>query len=174
MDGDDEFAGGAVTGIGDNCAMGDENYRVGRFVLAQDDPPQWCGSHATALAELTSGVKTGHWIWYVFPQVAGLVAAHGHDPSAMSVRYAISGLDEARAYLAHPKLDERLHACIDAVLAAPTTTARELVGRDAGKVQASMTLFLRADPSDPAFQAVLDKYFDGKPDPVTDRLLGLA
>ena len=166
--------GGVVTGVGDNGAMGDENYRVGRFVLAQDDPPQWCGSYESALAELRAGEKTGHWIWYVFPQVDGLVAAHGHEPSAMSVRYAVSGLDEARAYLAHPKLPERLHACIDAVLAAPAATARQLVGRDAGKVQASMTLFLRADPSDPAFQAVLDKYFGGQPDPVTDRLLELA
>ncbi len=166
--------GGAVTGLGYKGSMGEENYRVGRFVLAQDDPPQWCGSHTTALAELRAGEKTGHWIWYVFPQVDGLVAAHGHEPSAMSVRYAVSGLDEARAYLAHTKLHERLHACIDAVLAAPAATARQLVGRDAGKVQASMTLFLRADPSDPAFQAVLDKYFGGQPDPVTDRLLGLA
>lgn len=154
--------------------MGDDDYRVGRFVLAQDDPPAWCGSHTTALAELRAGKKTGHWIWYVFPQVDGLVAAHGHEPSAMSVRYAVSSLDEARAYLAHPKLHERLHACIDAVLAAPATSARELVGRDAGKLRASMTLFLRADPSDPVFQQVLDKYFDGTPDPVTDRLLGTA
>jgi uncharacterized protein (DUF1810 family) len=153
--------------MGDNGGMGDENYRVGRFVQAQDDPPAGCGSYGSALAELRAGRKTGHWIWYVFPQLE-------LGSSAMSVRYSVSGLDEARAYLAHPTLRERLHACMDAVLDAAAATARELVGDDAWKLRSSATLFLRADPDDARYQAVLEKYFGGQPDAATDQRLGTA
>lgn len=147
--------------------MGNEEYRVGRFVLAQDDPPAWCGTYRMALAELADGRKTSDWIWYVFPQLE-------LGTSTMSVRYAISGLDEARAYLAHPKLRDRLHRCVDAVLAAPAVTAADLMGDDDRKLRSSMTLFLRAEPEDPRYQAVLDRYFAGMPDRATDELLGLA
>ena len=147
--------------------MGEENYRIGRFVLAQDDPPAYCGSIDSALDELRAGRKTGHWIWYVFPQLE-------FGSSSMSVKFSISGLDEARAYLAHPKLRERLHQCVDVVLASPVASASDLVGNDTAKLRSSMTLFLRAEPDDPRYQAVLDKYFKGAPDPATDERLGLT
>ena len=147
--------------------MGEEDYRVGRFVLAQDDPPAGCGTWKSALAELQAGRKTGHWIWYVFPQLE-------FGSSAMSVRYSISGLAEARAYLAHPKLRDRLHQCTDAVLASPAASASDLVRDDAAKLRSSMTLFLRTEPEDSRYQAVLDKYFGGVPDAATDERLGRA
>lgn len=131
-----------------------------RFVSAQD------GVYDRALAELRAGRKHGHWMWFVFPQIAGL------GMSTTSQHYAIASLDEARSYLAHPVLGPRLRECAAVVAASDAPSAEELFGGiDAVKLRSSMTLFHRADPDDPTFPAVLDKYFNGDPDPATDQRL---
>jgi uncharacterized protein (DUF1810 family) len=135
-------------------------YDLDRFVIAQ--------RHAFdgALAELRAGRKTGHWIWFIFPQVAGL----GH--SEMSRFYAIGSLEEARAYLADPVLGPRLRACAEAMLAVAGRTAVEILGPvDATKLRSSMTLFHHAAPDEALFGQVLDRYFAGVPDPATEALL---
>jgi uncharacterized protein (DUF1810 family) len=131
-----------------------------RFVEAQD------GGHAyeRAIAELRAGRKTGHWMWFVFPQLAGLGRSH------MSQRFAISSLDEARAYLAHPVLGPRLIECA-ATLAAADSPAEEILGTvDAMKLRSCMTLFARAATKKPVFGEVLTRHFDGA-DPLTLELL---
>ena len=134
-----------------------------RFVSAQDAR----GTYDAALAELRAGRKTSHWMWFVFPQLAGL------GLSEMSRRYAIASLDEARAYLAHPVLGPRLQECARALLGLDGRTATEILGPvDAVKLRSSLTLFARAAPEDPLFGEVLDRYFDGRPDDATDALLG--
>lgn len=139
-------------------------FRLARFLDAQDG-----GVHDRALAELRRGRKTGHWMWFVFPQVAGL------GMSATSRHYAVSGLDEARAYLAHPVLGARLREAAEVVAASSVPSAEALLGGiDAVKLRSSATLFLRADPDEPRFAAVLERYFDGRADDATDRLLGAA
>jgi uncharacterized protein (DUF1810 family) len=131
-----------------------------RFVEAQD--PVW----PDVVAELHAGRKQTHWIWFVFPQLRGL----GH--SWASTHYGIADLDEARAHLAHPILRARLTEAIDLLLAAPGTDPERILGGiDATKVRSSMTLFHRADPSEPRFGAVLDRFYGGSPDPVTDERL---
>lgn len=133
-------------------------YRLERFVAAQDRG----GTYELAVAELRRGAKTGHWMWFVFPQVAGL------GFSAMSREYAISGLDEARAYLRHPVLGPRLRECARVVADAKATTAEKIFGSvDAMKLRSSMTLFAAADPDEPVFADVLAKYFDGARDDAT-------
>jgi uncharacterized protein (DUF1810 family) len=118
------------------------------------------------LEELRRGRKTSHWMWFIFPQAAGL----GH--SAMSERYAIHSLDEARAYLAHPLLGARLRECAGLVLEVKGTTAEVVFGPiDAKKLRSSMTLFNRAAPDEPVFRHVLDQWFGGIADPMTDALL---
>lgn len=159
--------GFAVTVVGYKGLMGEIDYRLGRFVLEQNEPSFGHDTYDNALQQLKDGHKCTHWMWYVFPQLE-------FGTTATSKKFSISGLEEARAYLAHPKLRTRLHDCVDAVLASPTPTAAALVGDDAAKLKSSMTLFLRADPEDPRYQAVLDKYFGGKPDAATDKRLGLA
>ena len=130
-----------------------------RFVEAQD------GVYDDALAELSAGRKRTHWMWFVFPQIAGL----GSSPTAQ--RYAIRSLDEARAYLAHPVLGPRLRACAEALLAVQGRSAREIFGSpDDLKLRSSMTLFARAADDPAPFQAVLDRYYDG-PDRLTLQLL---
>jgi uncharacterized protein (DUF1810 family) len=142
-----------------------DRYDLGRFVAAQDSG----GTYERAVAELRAGAKTGHWMWFVFPQVAGL------GLSAMSRRYAVSSLDEARAYLRHGVLGPRLRECAGIVAASPArSAARILGGIDAVKLRSSMTLFLRADPDEPIFARVLERYFDGVPDPETDRRLTIG
>jgi uncharacterized protein (DUF1810 family) len=132
-----------------------------RFLTAQQS------SYDGALAELRRGRKTGHWIWFVFPQIAGL------GRSSTSQHYAIRSLDEARAYLAHPVLGARLREVSAVVLATTGRTAEDIFGWiDAMKLRSSMTLFLRADPGEPVFQQVLDRYFGGVPDKATDAQLG--
>lgn len=132
-----------------------------RFVSAQ------AGVYETALAEIRNGAKRTHWMWFVFPQLRGL----GSSPTAQ--RYAIRDLAEARAYRAHPLLGPRLLECAEAVAESAVPTAERLFGYpDDLKLRSSMTLFHRAAPEDPVFQRVLDRYFDGKPDPRTDELLG--
>jgi uncharacterized protein (DUF1810 family) len=134
-----------------------------RFVTAQDAG----GTYQRALAELRAGRKTSHWMWFIFPQIAGL----GSSP--MAHRYALSGLAEARAYLDHPVLGPRLRDCTAAVADAEAdATADRILGPvDAMKLRSSMTLFAAAAPDEPGFAAVLARYFDGQPDQATvDRL----
>lgn len=120
------------------------------------------------LDELARGRKESHWMWFVFPQVAG------QGRSETSRRYAIRSLDEARKYLAHPVLGERLRRCTRALLQTTATRAEQIFGSvDARKLRSSMTLFHRADPGEDIFRQVLVRWFEGKPDPETDRLLGL-
>jgi uncharacterized protein (DUF1810 family) len=104
-------------------------------------------------------------MWFVFPQIAGL----GRSPIAQA--YAIADLSEARAYLAHPVLGHRLIECAEIVASLEGSTAEQIFGGiDAMKLRSSMTLFTRADPDQPVFTAVLDRYFDG-PDPETEKRL---
>jgi len=138
----------------------DDPYELQRFVAAQDAG----ASYEQAAAELRRGHKTSHWMWFVFPQIAGL----GHSPVARM--YAISGLAEAQAYLAHPVLGPRLAECAAIVGGLSGRTAEQIFGGiDALKLRSSMTLFLRAAPDQPVFRQVLDQYFGGKPDPATDQ-----
>jgi uncharacterized protein (DUF1810 family) len=130
-----------------------------RFVDAQD------GVIERALDELEAGRKRTHWMWFVFPQLRGL------GRSEMAHRYGIDGLAEAQAYLAHAELGPRLLRAVDAVVAAPGSAAEILGEIDAKKLRSSATLFLRAKPAEPRFQAVLDRFFGGEPDPMTDALL---
>ena len=134
-------------------------FHLQRFVDAQNAS----GTYDHALAEVRRGRKVTHWMWFVFPQVAGL------GSSAMSRRYAIATMDEARAYLDHPILGPRLIESATAVFDAHAASAEQLLGGiDARKLQSSMTLFLHADPATPIFQRVLDRYFEGRTDPATD------
>lgn len=127
-----------------------------RFVDAQ------AGVYETALAELRRGRKTSHWMWFVFPQIAGL----GRSPNARL--YAIADLDEARAYLAHPVLGPRLLACVETINALPGDDAHAVFGEpDDLKLRSCLTLFAAAAPDELAFQLALAKYFDGLPDPLT-------
>jgi uncharacterized protein (DUF1810 family) len=130
-----------------------------RFVNAQDGG----GTYRRAVAELRNGRKASHWMWFIFPQIAGL----GH--SAMAQAYAISDLAEARAYLAHPVLGPRLIECAEIVAAHQGLSAEQIFGGiDAMKLRSSMTLFGYVDPDQEIFQQVIDQYFDG-PDPQTER-----
>ena len=138
----------------------DGSFDLERFVAAQR------GSYDQALLELTAGDKRSHWMWFVFPQLAGL------GMSAMAQRYAISGLDEARAYLQHPVLGERLRDCTAAVNAVTGRTAHQVFGSpDDMKFRSSMTLFGRAAPENLAFRAALTRYYGGEEDPRTLALL---
>jgi uncharacterized protein (DUF1810 family) len=135
-------------------------FDLARFVAAQE------GVYDGALAELRRGLKTGHWIWFIFPQIAGL----GSSPTAQ--RYAITGLDEARAYLAHPVLGPRLRECARTVAELADRTAEQVFGElDAMKLRSSMTLFHRADPDEPVFASVLAHFYGGVADEATDRRL---
>jgi len=133
-------------------------YRLDRFTQAQDQD----GTYERAVAELRAGRKMSHWMWFVFPQIEGL------GFSAISKRYAISSLDEARAYLTHPVLGPRLITAATIVAGTEGKSAEQIFGSvDALKLRSSMTLFGAADPDQPVFKKVLDKYFNGTPDEVT-------
>jgi uncharacterized protein (DUF1810 family) len=139
-----------------------DDFDLGRFVDAQDRGDTF----GHALEELRAGRKRSHWMWFVFPQIAGL----GH--SAMAQRYAISSLEEARAYLAHPVLGDRLRECARVLLDLPGGDAEAVLGGiDAVKLRSSMTLFHRAAPGEPLFAQMLDRYFDGARDDATERRL---
>jgi uncharacterized protein (DUF1810 family) len=132
-----------------------------RFVQAQDSG----GTYQQAVAELRSGRKTTHWMWFIFPQIAGL------GRSAMAQAYAISDLAEAQAYLAHPILGPRLIECAEIVAAQQGRSAEQIFGGiDAIKLRSSMTLFAHATPDQTIFQQVIDQYYDGQ-DPETARRL---
>jgi uncharacterized protein (DUF1810 family) len=141
----------------DRDAAGDP-YRLERFLSAQDSG----ATYQRALAELRAGRKTSHWMWFIFPQVAGL------GLSAMARRYAISGVAEARAYLGHPVLGPRLRECAGAIAAVDDSTADRILGPvDAMKLRSCVTLFAAAAPEEPSFCAVLTRYFDDRPDEAT-------
>jgi len=133
---------------------------LSRFLAAQHDV------YPRALAELRAGDKRSHWMWFIFPQIAGLGRSH------MAQRYAIRDLDEARAYLAHPVLGSRLGECTAAVLAhAGKRTAEAIFGGiDSVKLRSSMTLFEAAGGGEP-FAQLLDTFFAGTRDAETLRLL---
>ncbi|MHB2210233.1 DUF1810 domain-containing protein [Methylobacterium sp. CM6257] len=136
-------------------------YDLDRFVEAQ------AGVYPRVLAELQAGEKRSHWMWFIFPQIAGL----GSSP--MAQRYAIGSLDEARAYLGHPLLGERLRACTRAVNAVSGRSAHAIFGSpDDMKFRSSMTLFARAAPDEPLFAEALARYFGAQPDPRTLAKLG--
>jgi uncharacterized protein (DUF1810 family) len=131
-----------------------------RFVDAQDHV------YGRVLDELRSGAKRSHWIWFVFPQLRGL----GRSSTAM--RYGISSLDEAQAYVAHPVLGPRLRECTRLVAAIDGRSVDQIFGwPDNLKVRSSMTLFARATDDNAEFRAVLDKFYNGDDDPATVELL---
>jgi len=138
-------------------------HRLQRFEVAQDRGR----TYAAAVGELRAGRKTSHWMWFVFPQIAGL----GQSP--MSKTYAISSLAEAQAYLAHPVLGGRLVECSRILTElSGRHTAQEIFGAiDAMKLRSSMTLFARAAPDNPLFAQVLDQYFGGASDEATETRL---
>ena len=128
-----------------------------RFVGAQDG-----GVYEQALRELRAGAKRGHWMWFVFPQVAGL------GRSSTAQHYALSGLEEARAYLAHPVLGPRLVECAQALLELSGRDPVRVLGSvDAVKLRSSMTLFEVAAPDERVFAEVLERWFDGERDEAT-------
>ncbi|WP_432573620.1 DUF1810 domain-containing protein [Kineococcus sp. SYSU DK005] len=139
----------------------DDPFDLQRFVEAQE------GTYERALAEIAAGRKTSHWMWWVFPQVAGL----GSSPT--SQRYAVSGLPEAQAYLAHPVLGQRLRECARVLLDLPGRDPVAVFGEvDAAKLRSSMTLFAATDPEEPTFDAVLEGFFGGERDGLTEDRLG--
>jgi uncharacterized protein (DUF1810 family) len=140
---------------------GSDPFELDRFVVAQ------AGVHEAALLEVLGGRKVGHWMWFVYPQLTGL------GRSEVSRFYGIASLAEARAYLGHPVLGPRLREAAAAVLAAPARLSAEAIFGpiDAQKLRSSMTLFHRADPAEPLFTAVLERFFEGRPDALTDDLL---
>ena len=142
--------------------MAGDPYGLRRFVDAQDQG----NTYEQALRELRAGRKRSHWIWFVFPQIAGL----GHSPMART--YAIVSLAEATAYLDHPVLGPRLLECARALLAVAGSSAMEILGEvDAVKLRSSMTLFAAAAPNEPLFREVLDRFYGGEEDPATRQVL---
>ena len=140
--------------------VSDVDLGLDRFVQAQ------AASFDHALAELQSGHKRSHWMWFIFPQLAGLGA------SALSQRYAIQSLAEAEAYLQHPVLGRRLIECAEAVLAVEGRSALDIFGSpDDLKLRSCATLFAQVSPPGSVFERLLEKYFDARPDERTLRLL---
>ena len=134
---------------------------LNRFISAQER------SYDAALREIKAGHKRTHWMWYIFPQIAGL----GFSSTAQF--YAISSMQEAKDYYAHPVLGKRLVEISEALLALDTSDAGAVMGYpDDLKLRSSMTLFLAAS-GDAVFQRVLDKFYSGKPDSRTLNILGL-
>ena len=139
--------------------MTSDPYDLERFVQAQR------GDYERALAELKSGRKRSHWMWYIFPQFAGL----GVSPT--SQRYAVKSAGEARAFLDHPVLGQRLVDCTEALLAIQGRSALEILGSpDDMKLRSCATLFASVSPPHSVFHRIIDRYFQGRPD---ERTLGL-
>lgn len=138
----------------------DDPHNLERFVTAQ------AAVYSTVLAELKAGRKRSHWMWFVFPQLAGL------GRSAMARQFAIASLDEAAAYLAHPVLGARLRECSTLLAQVDGRSAHEILGDpDDMKFHSSMTLFAHAGPGDSVFRQCLDKYFGGVADSATLALI---
>ena len=136
----------------------DDPFDLNRFIEAQDA----AGTYDAAVRELRNGHKQTHWMWFVFPQITGL----GRSPTAQ--HYAVSGLPEARAYLAHPVLGPRLAECARVLTDLPGSDPIAIFGSiDAHKLRSSMTLFSRADQVESVFAKVLEKFFGGEADELT-------
>lgn len=136
-------------------------FDLDRFVQAQAD------DYERAVAEIAAGRKVSHWMWYIFPQLAGLGTSH------LAQRYAVRSLDEARAYLAHPLLGPRLIACAEAAIGVEGRTANDIFGfPDDLKLRSSATLFALVTPPGSAFERVLAKFYRGERDERTLALLG--
>jgi uncharacterized protein (DUF1810 family) len=136
--------------------MMSDRFDLQRFVDAQ------APVYRRVCEELRAGRKESHWMWFIFPQIAGLGA------SPTSIKFAIASLDEASAYLAHPILGQRLRECAKLVLDAEGRTARQIFGSiDEMKFRSSMTLFMKAAPEEPLFAECLERFFGGAPDPAT-------
>jgi len=143
--------------------MMDDPYGLSRFIEAQDT------DYEQALAEIRSGRKRSHWMWYVFPQFTGL----GSSPT--SSHYAIKSRDEAEAYLSHPILGRRLVECAEAVVQIRDRSALEVFGSpDDMKLRSSATLFASLSPEGSVFHRLIDQYFDGRRDDRTIELMGPA
>lgn len=136
-------------------------FNLTRFVEAQNRT----GGYDRALEELRHGRKYSHWIWWVFPQLAGL----GMSP--MSREYSIYSLEEARAYLDHPVLGARLREVTTVMIGHSGKGANAILASDDVKFRSSMTLFMRAAPDESLFREAIDLFFDAVPDPMTDHLL---
>ena len=133
--------------------MQEDPFNLNRFLEAQAD------DYARALAELRAGQKQSHWIWYVLPQLRGL------GSSSMATFYGIGSAQEARAYLTHPVLGQRLRECVATMNALDGLSAAQVLGQvDAAKFRSCLTLFQFVDPTNATFRAALDKYFAGVPD----------
>jgi uncharacterized protein (DUF1810 family) len=136
-------------------------FDLNRFITAQK------GVHERALAELRSGLKRSHWMWFIFPQIEGL------GFSSTTRLYSLKSLEEARAYLAHPVLGARLRECTEAVLDVKGRSASDIFGYpDDRKLQSSMTLFSLVARPDSVFQRILEKYYQGKQDAKTLQIVG--
>jgi len=131
-------------------------FNLSRFIDAQEDV------YTDVLDELKRGKKTGHWMWFIFPQMEGL----GHSP--MSERFSISCINEAKVYIEHPVLGPRLLECVALVMKVEGRSAEQIFGYpDDLKFRSCMTLFSIVDEADSIYQCALDRFFDGKPDPKT-------
>ncbi len=143
--------------------MDADRFGLDRFVSAQET------TYVRVLTELRRGFKTSHWMWFIFPQVAGL------GSSEMSRRYAIGSINEAQAYLAHPLLGSRYRECVAALQDLIGTTAEAVFGPvDASKLRSSLTLFVEASSGDPLFDAALQRWFGGDKDKRTIDTLGVG
>lgn len=141
----------------------DDPYLLNRFARAQED------DYDQALAEIRSGRKHTHWMWYIFPQIDGL------GFSSTAKWYAIKSLAEAEAYLNHPVLGPRLVECAEAALSVEGRSANAIFGSpDDMKLRSCATLFARVAPAESVFHRLIDKYFQGRPDEKTLQLLSGA
>jgi len=141
-------------------SLSGDPYNLQRFVDAQRL------LYAQACMELRAGCKRTHWMWFIFPQMRGL------GRSSMAERFGVASLDEGRAYAAHPVLGARLRECCGLLLQLESNKVSEIFGfPDGVKLRSSMTLFARAAPDEPAFRAVLEKFFNGEQDAATLRLV---
>lgn len=135
-------------------------YDLIRFVEAQKS------TYSQALGEISRGKKSSHWMWFIFPQLAGL------GRSEMTQRYAIASLDEARAYLNHPVLGSRYIECVTALQDLPTSDPNAVLGSvDATKLRSSLTLFSETAPEQQLFKAALERWFRGTKDQLTIDLI---
>ena len=137
------------------------SFDLERFVVAQ------APVYERVRTELASGAKASHWMWFIFPQLRGL------GRSAMAEHFGLAGRAEAEAYLAHPVLGARLRECTRLALDVRNKTVHEIFGSpDDLKFQSSMTLFATVAPEEPLFRQALDRYFDSRPDTLTQQMLG--
>ncbi|MGO8081268.1 DUF1810 domain-containing protein [Rhizobium leguminosarum] len=142
---------------------GDIDYKLHRFIDAQN------GIYERALSELKAGRKTSHWMWFIFPQIAGL------GTSAMAEKYAIRSAEEAAAYLADPILSSRLLRCVEAILSVNGRSAHEILGSpDDFKVCSSMTLFAAISDHGSPFHQVIEHFYQGKFDERTMEILSAS